>query len=327
MAPEPTRRACAAACSWGRPRTRASIRVRSGCNRGPPGPSLLLCASKAGWPCSHCMLRLKLQLLSSPPLPPRCALSVRFKESCLGDPSSWSTGQLPSALDAVISTFKPPGVVLLDTWCAVGGARVSTRGCRAGAAAPVRTALSAAAVARQWPAAGARSPALSPPCSSALMMVVPIHSWPSLFDARTCTRPAPPRRWSEVRLQTGNTTAIRQEITGRMDKLVATGAVVIAGARSRCGRGGWGLCALQMFFCLNCRALPTGSNVASCDGGCEPSKLECGLHGHSGVPGTARRGGLREWRVLLTHLPGCPPCSRLRRRHCRPPWSDQRGTH
>lgn len=45
--------------------------------------------------------------------------SVRMRENCLlQNPygTIWSPGGLPSALDSVLSTFKRPGVVVVDTW-------------------------------------------------------------------------------------------------------------------------------------------------------------------------------------------------------------------
>ncbi|KAL4526936.1 hypothetical protein Ndes2526A_g01353 [Nannochloris sp. 'desiccata'] len=43
--------------------------------------------------------------------------SVRMRETCLLDNRNiWSPGALPSALDAVLSTFKKPGIVAIDTW-------------------------------------------------------------------------------------------------------------------------------------------------------------------------------------------------------------------
>lgn len=40
-----------------------------------------------------------------------------MRKSCLlDDPDIWNPGGLPSALDAVLSTFQRPGVVVIDTW-------------------------------------------------------------------------------------------------------------------------------------------------------------------------------------------------------------------
>lgn len=47
--------------------------------------------------------------------------SVRMRETCLLDSRNiWKAGGLPSALDAVLSTFKAPGVVAIDTWWSPG---------------------------------------------------------------------------------------------------------------------------------------------------------------------------------------------------------------
>lgn len=47
--------------------------------------------------------------------------SVRMREACLLDSRNiWKPGGLPSALDAVLSTFKAPGVVAIDTWWSPG---------------------------------------------------------------------------------------------------------------------------------------------------------------------------------------------------------------
>ncbi|GAB4821409.1 hypothetical protein N2152v2_008455 [Parachlorella kessleri] len=42
--------------------------------------------------------------------------SVRFREKCLSAPGIFGAGSLPSAMDAVLSTYKKPAVVLIDTW-------------------------------------------------------------------------------------------------------------------------------------------------------------------------------------------------------------------
>lgn len=42
--------------------------------------------------------------------------SVRFRSECLSDSIIWSAGTLPAAMDLVLSTYKRPAVVLIDTW-------------------------------------------------------------------------------------------------------------------------------------------------------------------------------------------------------------------
>ncbi|KDD71717.1 hypothetical protein H632_c4510p0, partial [Helicosporidium sp. ATCC 50920] len=43
--------------------------------------------------------------------------SARFRTTCVFEsPAIWSPGGLPSAMDAVLSTFQPPGVMVIDTW-------------------------------------------------------------------------------------------------------------------------------------------------------------------------------------------------------------------
>jgi hypothetical protein len=43
--------------------------------------------------------------------------AVRMRETCILDNRNiWSPGALPSALDAVMSTFKKPGIIAIDTW-------------------------------------------------------------------------------------------------------------------------------------------------------------------------------------------------------------------
>ncbi len=67
-------------------------------------------------PCSE-MLRwtlLKALLAQPMPLPP----AVRFRAACLSDVDIWGEGTLPSAMDLVLSTYKKPAVVLIDTWWA-----------------------------------------------------------------------------------------------------------------------------------------------------------------------------------------------------------------
>jgi hypothetical protein len=44
-------------------------------------------------------------------------LAVRMRDTCLLDSTDiWNPGGLPSAMDAVISNFQPPGIVVIDTW-------------------------------------------------------------------------------------------------------------------------------------------------------------------------------------------------------------------
>lgn len=42
--------------------------------------------------------------------------SVKFRHECLQGADIWQPGALPSAMDAVLTAFQPPGVMVVDTW-------------------------------------------------------------------------------------------------------------------------------------------------------------------------------------------------------------------